>query len=268
MADGASGILRQQIVLLHGATASARVWDEVVPRLIVSHDVWIPTLAGHLGGPPLSVAPVDLVESIVDDVSQRLDEADIGSAHLVGNSLGGWVALELARRGRASSVLAFAPAGAWNSAADLSRMERIFRVGAVLSRSKNIRRLMASGTVRRLLLRGMAERADRLTPAQAISALDDMAGCSVSADFVAGVRKSGPIASFDRLPCPVRFAWGHCDRTLPFMRYGASMLAAAPGSELTVLPSVGHVPMVDDPALVARVILDYVGTAAAGQSAG
>jgi pimeloyl-ACP methyl ester carboxylesterase len=131
---GASGILRQQLVLLHGATASARVWDEVVPRLIVSHDVWIPTLAGHLGGPPLSVAPVDLVESIVDDVSRRLDEAGIERAHLVSNSLGGWLTLELARRGRACSVLAFAPAGAWNSAADLSRMERIFRAGAVLSR--------------------------------------------------------------------------------------------------------------------------------------
>jgi pimeloyl-ACP methyl ester carboxylesterase len=87
-----------------------------------------------LGGTPLSVAPVDLVESIVDDVSRRLDEAGIESAHLVSNSLGGWLALELARRGRACSVLSFAPAGAWNSAADLSRMERIFRAGAVLSR--------------------------------------------------------------------------------------------------------------------------------------
>jgi pimeloyl-ACP methyl ester carboxylesterase len=162
--------------------------------------------------------PVELIEGIVDDVSRRLDEAGIQRAHLVGNSLGGWVALELARRGRACSVLAFAPAGAWMSAADLSRMERIFRVGAVLSRSKNIRWLLASGTARRLLLRGMAEQADRLTPAQAISALDDMAGCSVSADFVAGARESGPIAAFDRLPCPVRITWGHCDRTLPFTR--------------------------------------------------
>ena len=46
------------------------------------------------------------------------------------------------------------------------------------------------------------------------------------------------------------------------------MLAAAPRSEQTIMPGLGRVPIVDDPALVARVILDFVGTAAAGQSAG
>jgi pimeloyl-ACP methyl ester carboxylesterase len=56
----------------------------------------------------------------------------------------------------------------------------------------------------------------------------------------------------------VRIAWGVHDRMLPFMRYGVPMLLAVPAAELRFLQGVGHVPMVDDPVLVANTILDYV----------
>jgi pimeloyl-ACP methyl ester carboxylesterase len=47
---------------------------------------------------------------------------------------------------------------------------------------------------------------------------------------------------------------------LPFMRYGAPMLAAVPAAEFSFLQGVGHVPMIDDPGLVANTILDFVET--------
>ena len=231
---GASGILRQQLVLLHGATASARVWDEVVPRLIVSHDVWIPTLAGHLGGPPLSVAPVDLVESIVDDVSRRLDEAGIESAHLVSNSLGGWLTLELARRGRARPVPAFALVER-NSAVLLEPH------GTHLSGGCSAESLARTSDGSWLAVQyvdfscgGWDECADRVVTAQAIAALDDMAGCSVSRRTSLRVR-----VSRDRLRRSIDFRVRYASRGRPgigscgLMRYGASMLAAAPRSEQT-----------------------------------
>src|SRR5450631_2924228 len=137
------------IVLLHGATSSARIWQPLLPELTAHHSVLVPTLAGHLGGPPLSMGRGSVVERIVEDMCAQLDEAGLGSAHLVGNSLGGWVALELARRGRARSVLAFSPAGAWKRAADLQRMLWIFRVGAVLRRSKSLPRVAADPRRRR-----------------------------------------------------------------------------------------------------------------------
>jgi pimeloyl-ACP methyl ester carboxylesterase len=56
----------------------------------------------------------------------------------------------------------------------------------------------------------------------------------------------------------MRIAWGMRDRTLPFMRYGAPMLAAVPAAEFKLIPGVGHVPMVDDPTLIANTILDFV----------
>jgi pimeloyl-ACP methyl ester carboxylesterase len=56
----------------------------------------------------------------------------------------------------------------------------------------------------------------------------------------------------------VRIVWGLNDRMLPFMRYGAPMLAAVPAAEFKLLPDVGHVPMIDDPVLIANAILDFV----------
>ena len=54
----------------------------------------------------------------MDDLERLLDELGLAKAHLAGNSLGGWAALELARRGRALTVCALSPAGAWGSETD------------------------------------------------------------------------------------------------------------------------------------------------------
>ena len=97
------------IGLLHGVTSSARAWDALLPKLRQRHRVFMPTLAGHCGGPPLPAGRTGVVHRIVDAACRQLDEATIDTAHVVGNSLGGWVALELARRGRAQSVLALSP---------------------------------------------------------------------------------------------------------------------------------------------------------------
>jgi pimeloyl-ACP methyl ester carboxylesterase len=181
------------IVLLHGATSSPRIWQSVVPALTDRYTVLTPTLAGHLGGPPLPLTNGKVVERIVDDMCDQLDNVGLGQAHLVGNSLGGWVALELARRGRARSVLAFSPAGGWSRPADLQRMLLIFRIGAVLRRSKALPRFAAKPGSRRILLRAMAEHAERLTVSQTAALIEDMAGCYALADLIAGARTNGPI---------------------------------------------------------------------------
>ena len=98
------------LVCLHGFTDTWRTWELVLPALERHHDVFAPTLPGHAGGPPLT----DGTEAaVVDSLEQMLDEAGIESAHIAGNSLGGYLALQLAARGRARSVAALAPAGGW-----------------------------------------------------------------------------------------------------------------------------------------------------------
>jgi pimeloyl-ACP methyl ester carboxylesterase len=253
------------IVLLHGATSSARAWDALLPSLGQRYRVFAPSLAGHCGGPPLPTGREGVVHRIVDSMCGQLDEAGIDTAHIVGNSLGGWVALELARRGRAQSVLALSPAGAWRLPRDLRRLLVLFRTGAALGRINAMPNLVAHKRVRRILLRLMAEHADRMTPAQVAAAFEDMAGCTALPDILDGARADGSIEPVPDGCCPVRIVWGMNDRMLPFMRYGAPMLVAVPSAELMLLPGVGHVPMIDDPVLIANTILDFVGSNGARQ---
>lgn len=244
------------LVLLHGATATWRAWRPVLPALERRHRVFAPTLAGHCGGPGLDCPPGEVVTRIVDATERQLDAAGIDRAHLVGNSLGGWVALELARRGRALTVVALSPAGAWELPRDLDRLLRLFRIGARLGTWRLVHRLAAIGWVRRLVLRTMCEHGDRIPPEAAADMFDDMAGCSVLPSLILGAPEAGPIAPFLEVRCPVRIAWAERDRTIPFDRYGRPMMAAVPQAELVMLPGVGHVPMYDDPALVVTTILD------------
>src|SRR3954452_19981140 len=105
---GGSG---EPLVCLHGFTDTWRTWELILPALEAGHDVLAPTLPGHAGGPPLE-HPIEQ-EQMLDAVERAMDEAGFDTAHLVGNSLGGYVALQLAARGRARSVVALAPGGGW-----------------------------------------------------------------------------------------------------------------------------------------------------------
>ena len=90
------------MVCLHGFTDTWRTWELVLPALEREHDVLAPTLTGHAGGPPIAGEVTDAM--LADGVERAMDEAGFDTAHIVGNSLGGFVSLQLAARGRATSV--------------------------------------------------------------------------------------------------------------------------------------------------------------------
>ena len=92
---------------VHGFLDTWRTWELLLPVLERHHDVLAPTLPGHAGGVPLP-EPLD-AEALVDALETAMDEAGFETAHVIGNSLGGRLAFELAVRGRARSVVAFAP---------------------------------------------------------------------------------------------------------------------------------------------------------------
>ena len=248
------------LVLLHGLTGSWRVWQPVLGALEARHDVFAPTLPGHHGGPPLAAGAPVSVERLADALEGMLDEAGIGTAHLAGNSLGGWLALELGRRGRARSVVALSPAGGWRTARDLRRAIRRVAAGrAALAHHERLRlaALMRRPRARRLALRTVMERGDLVSAADVASFFEDSLGCSAVPGFLAWIRDAPPIAPAPQWPDhPVRIAWARSDRTIPFARYGRPLLEAVPHAEHVTLTGVGHVPMFDDPELVARTILE------------
>jgi pimeloyl-ACP methyl ester carboxylesterase len=247
------------LVLLHGLSGTWRIWQPVLRPLSDHHAVFAPTLPGHRGGPELPAAVPVSVAAVVDGVEAMLDAAGIGTAHLVGNSLGGWVALELAARGRSCSVVALSPAGAWATPSDLRRVVRLIRSGARAGRlaAPHLGWALRIPRLRRAFLRLTMERGDRVSPAALMEILDDLVGCAALEDLLAATLHDGPFAAdLSHLPCPIRVAWAEHDRTLPFVRYGRPLLDQIPCAELVCLPGVGHVPMFDDPALVTETILE------------
>ncbi|MBY0440840.1 MAG: alpha/beta fold hydrolase, partial [Mycobacteriaceae bacterium] len=104
----------EPVLLLHPFLLSQTVWQTVAEQLAATgrYEVFAPTMAGHNGGP--SVGTWFLSSAVLaDQVERQLDDLGWKTAHIVGNSLGGWVAFELAARGRARTVTGIAPAGGW-----------------------------------------------------------------------------------------------------------------------------------------------------------
>lgn len=246
------------VVLIHGATSSPRAWEDVAPIVGREYEVLTPSLAGHRGGVPLPSGRSGVIDRIADAMCDHLTDAGVEAAHIVGNSLGGWVALELARRGRAKSVLAISPAGAWRSSRDLHRLLSVFRSTPLMLRANGAIDIARRRHLRGIMLRLMAERADRMTSAQVTAMFEDIVACRALPDILKGARTNGPLQPILDRTYPVRIAWGTKDRLLPFMHYGVPMFNAVPAAEFTPLPGLGHVPMIDDPLAVADAILDFV----------
>jgi pimeloyl-ACP methyl ester carboxylesterase len=246
------------LVLLHGLGGSWTGWQPLIPLLSDEHDVFAPTLAGHRGGPALDLTrPVDIA-LLTDELETALDESGFDRAHIVGNSVGGWVALEAARRGRARSVVALSPAGAWRTDRDRRRVVAQVRIGAGLTvrSSKFMRPLLRLAPLRRAWFATMMSHGDRLSPAAADDLLRDFAACTALRPFTEWWRTADPLPRLDHA-CPVRIAWSDNDRTLPFEKFGKPLLKRVERADWLLMPGVGHVPMYDDPRLVAQTILDF-----------
>src|SRR3954452_10236683 len=143
---------------------SPRVWDGVRPLLEPHHRVEALTALGHRGGPAPTRRPVTIGD-LVDAAERALDERRVGQAHVAGNSLGGWMAIELARRGRALTACALSPAGSWTAGTveQTAGVRKIRRpiLSARLSGPLPMSLLLRSALVRRLTFRDFARHGDR-----------------------------------------------------------------------------------------------------------
>lgn len=247
----------EPLVLLHGLGGTWRVWLPVLGQLEAHHRVFAPTLPGHAGAGALPAGSAISLEAMVDELERQLDERGIDRAHIAGNSLGGWLALELARRGRALSVVGFAPGGAWSSAVRMAALLGAMRLGFRLTARLSGRAagIAARPRARRLFLVSQVAHPERFDPAELRRSLAS-ADAQPIVDPLLAVLMQAPLAHLADPGCHVRVAWGEQDRVIPFAAYGAPLLERVPGAELVMLPGVGHVPMSDDPELVARTILE------------
>ena len=257
----------EPMVLIHGFTATWRCWQPVLADLVARFDVLAPTLTGHHGGPGQPHGTPHTLAAATDHVEAQLDEQGIDTAHLVGNSLGGALALELAKRGRARSVVALAPGGGWHHGdPEGERIIRFFRRQQRLSRAASSRlpALLRRPGARRLALRDVMACGHMVQPPEAVEMVRSSLECTVVDDVYDAIRSgNGLLRDLDQVKGPVLVAWPELDRVLPMSRHAARFRAEIPGVEFRVLPRVGHVPMWDDPRLVADTIAEFAQAAAA-----
>jgi pimeloyl-ACP methyl ester carboxylesterase len=246
------------LLLLHGLGMIWRAWSPVLPYLEPHHDVIVPTLAGHGGGPPLDSEVAPSIQALTDVIEDELDRLGLQQVHIAGNSLGGRIGIELARRGRARSLVLFSPAGAWRSQRSIELRATGVRLslGALGRYASRADAIAANGLLRWSLFAGQFAHPDRVPP-EALAAYIRASG---AAPGVAPLLREFPLRQLQPLPAvrdyPVRLVWADRDRVLPFDGFGAPMLERLPGAELIRLRGVGHIPMSDDPVTVAKLILE------------
>lgn len=190
-------------------------------------------------------------------LAEELARKGLHRPHIAGNSLGGWLALELARRNLAATVTVLSPAGAWRSARDYNAVARSFRAAYALMPLLIAigRPFLRFARVRRALNGQAMERGDRVPPDEVLRAMRSLGGTKILPQLLKSMRRDGPIKPLALSGIPVTIAWGEHDRVIPFEKFGAPMLEATPGAQSTTLSGSGHVPMYDNPEQVAAEIL-------------
>ncbi|MET7972654.1 alpha/beta fold hydrolase [Streptomyces mirabilis] len=245
----------EPLLLLHGIGHHRQAWDPVVHILAAEREVIAVDLPGFGESPALPDGLTHDLGTVVPTLGGLCEALEIERPHVAGNSLGGLLALELGREKLVRSVTAISPAGFW------SPLERRYAFGVLLAMRQGARRLplpvierlSRSAAGRAALTSTIYARPGRRSPEAVVAETLALARAEGFADTL----RAGTTVQFtDDIPgLPVTVAWGTRDRLL-VRRQGIRAKHIIPRARLVRLPGCGHVPMNDDPALVARVILD------------
>lgn len=242
------------LVLVHGIGSRWQVFEPVIDALAERHDVIAVDLPGF-GASPLPDGFIPSPQRYAGWLTAWLRDLGVERPHVVGNSMGGGIALEMARAGAAGRATAFSPIGFWTRVgaawcqAMVSGIRGVGKVGgAPLSRALGTR------PVRIAAASGFYGRPQQLT-AEYLRA--DLAGIVGGAGFPLARTSFGGYSAPVHLPeaTPVTVAWGTRDVLLTHRTQSRRARAALPGARHVDLPGCGHVPFSDDPAQCARVIL-------------
>ena len=244
-------------MLLHGFSDTWRTWQLVLPALERRHDVLALTLPGHAGGAPLP-DPLS-TDAVLDALERTLDDQGMGRAHIVGNSLGGHLALRLAARGRARTVVALAPAGGWARGDEswrdtLSLQARIHAQTRLAAPQAD--RILATPEGRRRATQYITVDFEHIPVELLAHQLVGVAACDAEA-LIANALREGWSLDAERIGCPVRIVWGTEDRLLPWPESAARYREQLPNADWVVLDGVGHCPQLDVPLETAQLILGF-----------
>src|SRR5690242_18289093 len=248
----------EPLLLLHGIGTTHADFAALRDGLDAAYDVLAPDLPGHAESPPLTGRPT--IGAIADALEADLDALGLGRVHVLGSSIGARLALELAIRGRARSVVAVAPPGLGLPA------ERVYQ-GMVMGTARVVMRtirpwidLAARFPLGRTLLLTNLRSAPWLTSEAEARALGD--GFGDTPDFWQqlwwAVLVDVPLG-LDKIECPVVLAQGTNDvmSIAQTLRY----LTMVPRSRFQPLPGAGHDPQSDTPGAIVGLVREATAAA-------
>lgn len=231
----------------------------MLPELERHHEVLAPTLLGHAGGPPLGGEVNSAV--IADAVERAMDDAGFETVHIVGNSLGGYVSLQLAARGRAESVVAFAPAGGWakgdRAPAELlsfqSTLQAQLKAAAPFADA-----IVASPGGRRQATQLITTNFEHIPGDLIAHQIRGAASCTGAAAMIKFAMLDDWNLEAEKITCPVRIVWGTDDKLLPWPSAASRYLHEwLPNADWVELEGVGHCPQLDVPVEAAQLVTGF-----------
>jgi pimeloyl-ACP methyl ester carboxylesterase len=236
----------EPLVLIHPLGAELVVWQPVMERLASERDVIAVDLPGFGHSPGLTNGDAPTPQALAGSVATLLDKLGIRRAHVAGNSLGGWVALELAKAGRALSAAGLCTAGLWARPLGPKPGRDPRGVGKRLL--PVMPALLRSSGGRRLVLRGSVAHPERVPP-DAAARLVRSYLTSAGYEEANEAMRSAVFSGFDDIRVPVTLAWGDLDQIV------RKPVNSVPEWRTIMLHGCGHIPTWDDPNQVARTLL-------------
>lgn len=242
------------LLLLHGVGHHWQGWQPVIERLRGDFDLIACDSPGFGRSAPLPSGIEPTITSYADAFEWFLAELGLERPHIAGNSMGGAIGLELARRRAVSTVTAFSPAGFWTPAERRFCQLSLSALGGIPAAARPAIEAAARTRAGRIALFSQNFGYPARLPAEeAVATLRD----AWAAPALAGALKAFDHYSFERPEelrnTPVTIAWGVRDRLLPYRTQAPRARKLLPSASHLSL-GTGHVPFYDDPAAVAAAI--------------
>lgn len=247
----------EPLVLVHGVGSRWQVWQPVIEYLTNSFEVIAVDLPGFGSSPPLDHTTVG---NLTDALADFLHQHGIERPHLAGNSMGGFIALDLAARGLGRSVVSYSPIGFWDTAGRIwcqQSLGRSARLGRKIRPAlPTILGTAAGRTAFLSLVLGKAWALDRQT------ALDTARGATDSLGLEPALASFDEVSPPEEEPLaelPVTIAWGNRDIVLTYATQSRRAAELLPTARHVALRGSGHTPFYDDPRGCAELLLDQLG---------
>ena len=247
----------EPIILLHPLGAELVVWEPVAGPLAEEREVIAVDMPGFGRSPALPDGTSPTPQALAAAVADFLDTLGLDRVHVAGNSLGGWVGLELAKAGRALSVAAISSAGFWRQPLGPRPGPDPRRAGRLLLPALSL--VVRTRRGRNLLLRGSVGHPERVPP-RAAARLVRAYVTAPAYEAANMAMRSTVFSGAEQIEVPVTLAWGSLDRLVSPPR------TTPAGWATRVLHDCGHIPTWDDPDQVSRLLLEASARAPAART--